>query len=109
MAACDVLTCVGDAALLTLLPGLVDDADPHQRRGHDAGHHGDDDDAHGDGAGACRRRWHAGSTALHHHQLAVSALCAQRVGHEAGVAAGVVQDGGADDQQLVPWREVVAL
>ena len=45
---------------------------------------------------------------LLHHQLAVGALRAQCVGHEAGVATGVLQRGGADDQQLVPGGEVVS-
>ena len=101
------LTCVGDAALLALLPGLVDDAHPYQRRHHNACHHGDDDDPNSDGAGA--RRGGAGASALRHHELAVGALRAQRVGHEAGVATGVLERGRADDQQLVPRGEVVSV
>lgn len=41
-----LLTCVSDAVLLTLLPGLVDDAHPHQRGQDNAAHHSDGEDAY---------------------------------------------------------------
>lgn len=100
-------TCVSDAALLALLPRLVDDAHPHQRRHHDACHHGDDYDPYRDGARPHLR--YAGAAASGHHKLAVSALCSQGVGHEAGVASGILQRGRADDQKLVPRGEVVSV
>lgn len=74
-----MLTGVGHAALLALLPGLVDDADPHQRGDHNARNHGDDDDAYGDAAWP--GRWGARASALTDRQLAVSPRGAQRVGH----------------------------
>lgn len=101
------LTCVGHAALLALLPRLIDDTHPHQRCHHNTRNHSDDDDPYSNGARACRRG--ASVPALSHHQLAVGALCAQSVGHEAGVAPGVLQQGGADDKQLVSRREVVSV
>lgn len=100
-------TCIGHTALLALFPGLVDNANPHQRRHHNTRDHGNDNNSDSDRVGARRRR--ARAPALSDHQLAVCALCAQSVGHDARVAAGVLQRCRADDQQLVPGCEVVSV
>lgn len=96
------LTSVGDAVLLAPPPGLVDDAHPDQGRQHDAAHHRDGEDAHGGPVlPAARRGQHA--------QLAVRPLCAQGVGHLAGVAARVLRRHVLNHEQLVAGREVVPL
>lgn len=101
------LTCV-DAALLALLPRLVDDAHPHQRGCHDTCYHSDHDNAYGDRP---RAGVHVavGTRTLDHSQAALGTLGAQRVGHDTSVAASVLQCGAADHQKLVHVGEVVAL
>ena len=95
------LTCVRDAVLLTLLPGLVDDAHPDEGGEHDAAHHGNGEDAH---SGAVLPAARGGQDA----QLAVRTLSAQGVGHLTGVAARVFHHHVLNDQQLVAGGEVVA-
>lgn len=94
------LTCVSDAVLLTLLPGLIDDAHPDQGRQHDTAHHGDGEDAH---SGAVLPAARSGQDA----QLAVSTLSAQGVGHLAGVLTRIFHHHVLNDQQLLARGEVV--
>lgn len=96
------LTCVGDTVLLALLPGLVDDAHPDQRRQDDAAHHSDGEDAHGAAIPPA-----AGGG--HDAQLAVRALRAQGVGDLARVLARVLHHHVLNNEQLVAGREVVPL
>lgn len=96
------LTCVGDTVLLTLLPGLVDDAHPDQGRQDDAAHHCDGEDAH---SGAIFPAARGGQDA----QLAVRPLRAQGVGDLTRVLARVLHYHVLNDKQLVAGGEVVPL
>lgn len=97
-----LLTCVGDAVLLILLPGLVDDAHPHQRGKHDAADHSDGEDAYG---GPILPAAGGGQNA----QLAVCSLGAQGIRHLTGVPACILYYHILNNQQLVAWSKMVPL
>lgn len=97
-----LLTCVSDAVLLALLPGLVDDAHPHQRGKDDAADHSNGEDAYG---GPVLPAARGGQNA----QLAMCSLGAQGIRHLTGIPACILHYHILNNQQLVAWSEMVPL
>lgn len=103
-------TCVSDAVVLTLASHVVDDYHPNQRRAHHTTHNHHHHNAHCSPAirvvaTASRLTVRRGGDA----EVNVSTLCAECVGHNAGVLPCICRPGIHDNKQLIGCCKKVTL